>query len=497
MLSSRMAWVGLDFSETDLDGDGGSGGDDDEDEEDDDGELAKALDFQKNSKDNLYTSLKEIKLGTNNFSDCNCVGEGRLWKLYKGEFRHVNGFAKRWDSMSRQGYCQFLRELEVLVTHNHKNIIGLLGYCNEENEKNIIYEYACNGRLSEHLCDPRLTWLKRLKICIGIAEGLDFLHTCGGEHEFLVKHRDIKSGSIFLDSDFNAKISNFELSCNLHECDTTEHVSESLGYVDPAYEYWHYIGKESDIYSLGVILIEMLCGRLAWEKGCEDHSQSLGPLAVRRYKKNGNLDGMIFEGIKGQIVAESLIAFQSIAFHCLEVARERRPEPSDVVTQLERALKFQEGYEIWETKLPVDYKEIIRVSKTPTTYNCIEMKKDLYDMFTKGILLHDGKVLFSFGVNGERNELVSARKFSYINRTSHKWRYVPESRRSVKHEDTAKLKQDEEQAFKSKSLTDKLWWSMWQSSKGQKLLLPAKKVVNNSSNVAITSRFNIFRAFVS
>ncbi|KAI3677210.1 hypothetical protein L1987_86833 [Smallanthus sonchifolius] len=105
-----------------------------------------------------------------------------------------------------------------------------------------------------------------------------------------------------------------------------------------------------------------------------------------------------------------------------------RPWNNEVVKKLKKALKFQEDYEIWEHKLPIDYKEIIQASKTQEVYNSIEMKKDLYDMFSNGILLQDGKVLFSLGHNGERNEMISARKFSYENRRSLKWRPVQESR---------------------------------------------------------------------
>ncbi|KAI3743625.1 hypothetical protein L1987_61335 [Smallanthus sonchifolius] len=100
-----------------------------------------------------------------------------------------------------------------------------------------------------------------------------------------------------------------------------------------------------------------------------------------------------------------------------------RPTASEVLIQLERALEFQEDYEIWEPKLPIDYKHIIRKS----IYDSIKMKKDLYDMFSKGILLQDGKVLFSLGSNGERNEMISARMFSYKVRKLHKWRVVEES----------------------------------------------------------------------
>ncbi|XP_035836066.1 receptor-like protein kinase HERK 1 [Helianthus annuus] len=302
--------------------------------------------MQKN-KDNLHISLKAIKLGTQNFSDCNCIGEGRFWKLYEGEvddaYACTRVVVKRWDGKYRQGHIQFLKEFETLLKYKHENIIGLVGYCNEMNEKIIVYEHACNGSLNKHLDNPSLTWMKRLKICIDAATGLKFLHEGGVEQEAWMRHRDIRSGSILLDADWNAEISNLEFSTKVAE--RAEHLDDnaffSLGYIDPCYETNGFLSKCSDIYSLGVILFEMLCGKLAWTEGCENHSQSLGPSAVRYYNEEGNLDKMIFEGIKEQITPQSLTTFQMIAIQCLQVDWFKRPAIDQIIIQLQKALEFQ------------------------------------------------------------------------------------------------------------------------------------------------------------
>ncbi|XP_076938470.1 proline-rich receptor-like protein kinase PERK12 [Bidens hawaiensis] len=262
------------------------------------------------------------------------------------------------------------------------------------NEKIIVYEHASNGRLNQHLDDPSLTWIKRLKICIDIANGLLYLHGGGGMLKDSMKHRDIKSGSILLDDCWNAKISNLELSQKTTVYDRAEHVDDngcdSLGYIDPCYQLTGFLTEDSHTYSLGVILIEMLCGRLAWPEGCEDHSHSLAPLAVEHYYEKGTLDEMVFGGIKEQIVPQSLATFQQTAIDCLEDDRPDRPWMNKVVMQLTKALELQESYEAWEHRVLIDYKETTH-SPILEIHDGI-MKKDLYDMFSRGSFRQDDGV---------------------------------------------------------------------------------------------------------
>ncbi|KAK1426318.1 hypothetical protein QVD17_14989 [Tagetes erecta] len=359
-------------------------------------ELTIALNFQKTYKNNLHISLEAIKSATKNFKDSNCIGEGRSWKLYEGEVVYANEFTpvivKRWDRESPQRHTEFLVELDILLAFKHDNIITLVGYCKEMDENIIVYEHTSNGKLDKHLCDCSLTWMKRLKICIDVAKGLGFLHK--GIGRFI--HKDIRSSSILLDGDWNAKIFNFESTCGPGFINKLVQIndndSSSLGYTNLEYEADGFITVEFDVYSLGVILTEMLCGRLAWLEGCVDHSQSLGPLFVRHYHENGDVHKMIFEAIKEQIAPQSLNTFQSITLQCLKYKYHDRPKAHDVVIQLEKALRFQEDYEIWEPKLPVDYIEIINMSKH-SKINHSKTKQDLYDMFFKGIMLQDNKLV--------------------------------------------------------------------------------------------------------
>ncbi|XP_024984270.1 uncharacterized protein LOC112520203 [Cynara cardunculus var. scolymus] len=374
-------------------------------------ELEKALYFQENNKDNLKISLEAIKLATQNFSDSNCIGGGGFGKAYKGQVPHGNGH-------------------NIIVA---KRLKGRYGYCDEMNEKIIVYEYTTRGSLDRYLNDDGLMWMKRLEICIDVARGLDFLHETSIVKQEVVIHRDIKSSNILLNWDWKAKITDFGLSliCPMYqEVDyLMEHVTGTVGYVDPLYMDTGFLTKESDIYSFGVVLFEILCGRLAFIQHRDNNPQFLARLVKDKLDK-GRVEEMVFEGIKKQIVPESLTTFCKIAYQCLHDDREKRPTAREVILQLEKALEFQEDYEVWEPKLPADYKQIIQMSKSSEIYSD-KMKKDIYDMFSQGILVQEGKVWFSFHGHGERNELISARMFSYKNRKSYKWRSVPKSRFQV------------------------------------------------------------------
>ncbi|KAJ0628689.1 putative protein kinase RLK-Pelle-CrRLK1L-1 family [Helianthus annuus] len=397
--------------------------------------LKKALYYQENYKDSLHISLDDMKSATKNFSKI--IGEGRHWKQYKGEIKHGNKpstiVAKRWDRNSPEGRYQFFTELKILYENKHENIISLVGYCNEKGEHIIVYQNAPNGSLDKHLINASLTWIRRLKICIDVAKGLEFLHT-----SVSMMHRDIKSSSILLDGDWKAKISNFELSTPLSDTKPIEHVTDdnayrSLSYVSKNDQEQGYLTRESDIYSLGVVLKEVLWGRLTDPTDRGSH----------HVVHNGQeiLDGLVLlEGMEEQIDRKSLDTFEDIAGLCLAY-RKYRPRVTEVITKLEKALNLQissmaKMYESPEMKKDLDdvfskgilLKDDKMISSMTKMYESAEMKKDLDDIFSKGILLKDNKVWLSLGSNGERNELISARNFSYKNCSSLKWRSSQDSR---------------------------------------------------------------------
>ncbi|MFS8008570.1 putative protein kinase RLK-Pelle-CrRLK1L-1 family [Helianthus anomalus] len=262
----------------------------------------------------LQISFKDIESATKNISEENCIGSGRFWKVYKGELpfpqdnANASGFttivAKSWDRKFAQGIHQFRTEYDILFKCWHENIIGLV--------------------------DANLTWRKRLEICIDVASGLEFLHQHVVTRKKVI-HRDIKSASILLNDDWKAKISYLELSSVGTLNQDMGHVSDNpyatFGYLDPQYRQG-FLTEKSDIYSFGVVLFEILCGRLAWLEDCEDHSKSLGSLAKRCYEEN-KVDEIVFVGIKEQIGPESLATFADIAYQCIQDKSAERPTASE------------------------------------------------------------------------------------------------------------------------------------------------------------------------
>ncbi|KVH55241.1 hypothetical protein Ccrd_025687 [Cynara cardunculus var. scolymus] len=283
----------------------------------------------------------------------NCIGKGGFGKVYKGELIHSKGQTmvaiKRLNSAVGQGDPEFWTEIIVLSRYKHENIVSLLGFCDESGEKILVYEYASKKSLDLYLNSDDLTWIQRLKICIGAARGLAYLHNPDGSQQ-RVLHRDIKSSNILLDENWNARISDLGLStfgpANQQITFLVTDAVGTFGYGDPVYFKEGVLTKESDVYSFGVMLFEVLCGRLCIRNNNDKHQ----PLARQCYEQN-KVKEIIFRNIKDEIKARSLKAFTAIAYQCLKEDLEERPLMTKVVRILERALEHQQG----DANSPTDY----------------------------------------------------------------------------------------------------------------------------------------------
>ncbi|KAF5799959.1 putative protein kinase RLK-Pelle-CrRLK1L-1 family [Helianthus annuus] len=311
--------------------------------------------------DHLKIPLEDIKLATNNFSDSNFIGQGGFGRVYKGQLplsafaastttsRSTNPTArpatiavKRLDVKGGQGQHEFLMEIAMLSSYKHDNLVSLVGFSEEGDEKIIVYEHEVRGSLDKYLATD-LTWVQRLQICLGAARGLNYLHDGVGEgHRVL--HRDIKSSNILLDENWEAKVSDFGLSkigpTNQEFTFLVTTAAGTFGYVDPIYITTGVLTKESDVYSFGVVLFEVLCGRLAMIGKYEDERRFLAHLARLRYEE-GKLDEIIIPSIRKQIKPNSLQTFSRIAYQCLKLERKQRPTMATIMEQLQISLEFQ------------------------------------------------------------------------------------------------------------------------------------------------------------
>ncbi|KAL2335400.1 hypothetical protein Fmac_016613 [Flemingia macrophylla] len=295
-------------------------------------------------------SLVEIIAATNNFDEVLIIGVGGFGHVYKG---YIDGgftpvAVKRLKPDSHQGAHEFTNEIEMLSQLRHLHLVSLIGYCNDDNEMILIYDFIPRGTLREHLYDtdnPPLSWKQRLHICIGAARGLHYLHT-GAKHTII--HRDVKTTNILLDEKWVAKVSDFGLSrvgpTSVDKSHVSTVVKGSFGYLDPDYYKRYRLTEKSDVYSFGVVLFEILCARPPLIRTEETQRMSLANWARHNYQC-GTMAHIVDPTLKGTIAPECFNKYCEIGVSCLLEDAMQRPSMNDVVGMLEFALQLQESAE--------------------------------------------------------------------------------------------------------------------------------------------------------
>ncbi|XP_045787705.1 putative receptor-like protein kinase At1g72540 [Trifolium pratense] len=297
-------------------------------------------------------TCKELKEITNNFNKSNFLGEGGFGKVYKGfiddKLRPTlvpqAVAVKALNLDGKQGHREWLAEVIFLGQLRHRNLVNLIGYCYEDEHRLLVYEYMERGSLEEKLFKgylATLPWLTRIKIAIGAAKGLAFLH----EEEKPVIYRDVKASNILLDADYNAKLSDFGLAIDGPDKDQTHittRVMGTQGYAAPEYINTGRLTTMSDVYSFGVVLLELLTGKKSVDKKRPTREQDLVEWARPLLKDSYKLERIIDSRLEDQYSIEGARKLACLTYQCLSHHDKSRPSMRNVVKTLQSIMKLND-----------------------------------------------------------------------------------------------------------------------------------------------------------
>ncbi|XP_019453518.1 PREDICTED: probable LRR receptor-like serine/threonine-protein kinase At1g53430 [Lupinus angustifolius] len=292
-----------------------------------------------------YFSLRQIKAATNNFDQANKIGEGGFGPVYKGVLPDGDVIAvKQLSSKSKQGNREFVNEIGMISALQHPNLVNLYGCCIEGNQLLLIYEYMENNSLARALFGKQeqklnLDWHTRMKICVGIARGLAYLHE---ESRLKIVHRDIKATNVLLDKDLNAKISDFGLAKLDDEENThiSTRIAGTIGYMAPEYAMRGYLTDKADVYSFGIVALEIVSGKSNTNYRPKEEFVYLLDWAYVLHEQ-GNLLDLVDSGLGSSYSSEEAMRMLSLALLCTNPSPTLRPSMSSVVSMLEGKTPIQ------------------------------------------------------------------------------------------------------------------------------------------------------------
>ncbi|CAL5188244.1 unnamed protein product [Lathyrus oleraceus] len=307
-------------------------------------------------------SYGDLKLATKSFKSDALLGEGGFGKVYKGwlnaetlaPVKAGSGMMvaiKKMKPDSLQGVQEWQSEINFLGSISHPNLVKLLGYCSENDELLLVYEFMPRGSLESHLFRrntnrEQLSWKTRLEIAIDAARGLAFLHSS----EKQVIYRDFKASNILLDGNYNAKISDFGLAKfgpSEGDSHVTTRIMGTFGYVAPEYIASGHLYVKSDVYGFGVVLLEMLTGLQVLDTERPTGKQNLvewikPSLTDERMLKSSIMDCRL----EGQYSPKAALETAKIILKCLESDPKKRPSMNDILEKLESIKAMKDGRKI-------------------------------------------------------------------------------------------------------------------------------------------------------
>ncbi|XP_019458740.1 PREDICTED: probable receptor-like protein kinase At1g80640 [Lupinus angustifolius] len=274
-----------------------------------------------------------LEAATNRFCKSNIMGESGSRTVYRAHFdEHFKAAVKIADIDADR---EFENEVSLLSKMRHQNIIKLLGYCIHGESRFLVYELMENGSLETQLHGPNrgssLTWFLRLRIAVDVARALEYLH----EHSNPpVVHRDLKSSNVLLDSNFNAKLSDFGLAIGSGMQHKNMKMSGTLGYVAPEYISHGKLTDKSDVYAFGVVLLELLTGRKPMENMSSNEYQSLISWAMPQLTDRSKLPSILDPVIRNTMDLKHLYQVAAVAVLCVQPEPSYRPLITDVLHSL-------------------------------------------------------------------------------------------------------------------------------------------------------------------
>ncbi|XP_057786886.1 PTI1-like tyrosine-protein kinase At3g15890 [Salvia miltiorrhiza] len=283
-------------------------------------------------------SLKELQLATNNFNYDNKLGEGGFGSVYWGQLWDGSQIAaKRLKSWSSKAEMEFSVEIETLARVRHKNLLSLRGYCAQGQERLIVYDYMPNLSLLSHLhghhaAEGHLDWGRRMDIALGTAEGIAYLHHNATPH---VIHRDIKASNVLLDGDFKALVADFGFAKLIPEGAThvTTKVKGTLGYLAPEYAMLGKASESCDVYSFGILLLELASGKKPLEKVGLGKKREIRDWAVPLARER-KLNEVADPRLNGKYVEDELHRLILVGLNCADSRPEKRPTMLQVIQLL-------------------------------------------------------------------------------------------------------------------------------------------------------------------